>query len=416
MNDEPIVDDRREMKGDLVEGLELNMTMAEEKTLQDENNGVEDPAEEEVEDADEDNNIQDEDEPTDDPTPIELGGNDCTNGKPAYALLTGVWIDRDDESDSVGEEITVNIPITSLPVIVGRSWDSAAKDPHHVSLPRDEKLLSRLHACIFYRDAKGGKLGCYQIVSGDDGSTSATNKIIYKPLESNKDADDSFDPDSIYRLPGMKQTDPLPKNGFFAIECLGRHTIKVGQKKVTKGKQAMLQDGIPIQIASYCFYFLLPKDAPSISQTFKYPVKKAPQKKIKSKEAERNEDDEPPPKKSRKSEDGYTSRLDNISTEELFSILTTATQSEDWSKEDQLIGAALGKRIVREAANDSKIQWIASQQHGITQREIIEWYNAQQRFADFGECFIMRDAVVWLHLYFLLTFMKCFTHILFSMT
>ena len=378
------------MKGDLVEGLELSMT---EEKISPSKNDVEDQAEAE-DDADED--MQDDDEPPTDekeePMHIELGGSDCTNGKPAYALLTGVWSDTDEESDSVGEELVVSIPIVSLPVIVGRSWDSAAKDPHHVSLPRDEKLLSRLHACIFYRDAKGGKLGRYQIVTGDGSSTSATatGKIIYKPLENNTDVDDPFDPDSIYRLPGMKQTDPLPKNGFFAIECLGRHTIKVGQKKVTKGKQAMLQNGIPIQIASYCFYFLLPNDAPPISQTFKYPVKKAPQKKSKSKEVESHETDEPPAKKSRKSEDGYTSKLDSTSTEELFSMLTSATQSKDWSKEDQLIGAALGKRIVREAANDSKIQWIASQQHGITQREIIEWYNAQQRFANFGECFIMR--------------------------
>lgn len=175
--------------------------------------------------------------------PIQLGGSGCTGGKPAYALLTGIWSDNDDDSTKKGEEIVVDFPIMSLPIVLGRKWVSTAKDPHHVSLPKDEKLLSRQHACIFYRDDKGGKLGCYEIVSGETGSA-ATDKIIYKPYEADAGEEGSaFDPNSVYRLPGMKQSDPLPKNGFFAIECLGRHTIKVGDKKVTKGNQAMLRDG-----------------------------------------------------------------------------------------------------------------------------------------------------------------------------
>lgn len=323
---------------------------------------------------------------------IQVGGSNCTNGKPAYAVLTGIWKNNDGDADSKGEEIVVNIPITNLPIVLGRRWGSTAKDPHHVALPRDEKSLSRLHACIFYRDAKGGKLGCYEIVSvGDAGSTRATDKLIYKPYEAVvEEQEDVCEPDAIYRSPLLKDSDPLP-NGFFAIECLGRHTIKVGDKKVTKGKQAMLIDGTPIQIASYSFYFLLPKDAPPpTSQTFHYPVKKAtPQKDAKpkgtaeSKAPSKEDPKEPPTKKSRKSEDTYTSKLDNVSTQELISQLTTATESEEWTKEDQLISATLGMRIVREAAKDVKIQTIAKEQHGVTQRDIIDWYNANSLFSDF---------------------------------
>ena len=327
---------------------------------------------------------------------IQLGGSNPTNGNPAYALLTGIWTNNDDESDSKGEEVVVNIPITNIPIVLGRSWGSTAKDPHHVALPRDEKLLSRLHACIFYRDEKGGRLGCYEIVSEvNTGSSIATDKITYEPFNSNASDENGIDPDNIYRLPGMKQTDPLPQNGFYAIECLGRHTISVGDKKVTKGKQAMLEDGMPIRIASYCFYFLLPKDAAPINQTFKYSIKKAqgsdslkketspkPKASEEAKLSKSEEVKEPPVKKSRKSED-YTSKLDNVSTTDLLSQLTTATESKDWSKEDQLVTATLGVRIVREAAKNSNIQKIAREQHGVTQRDIIDWYKAHALFSDF---------------------------------
>lgn len=315
---------------------------------------------------------------------IELGGSNYTDGQPAYALLTGIWRDNEEDSISKGQEVVVNIPITSLPIVLGRKWGSTAKDPHHFSLPNDEKQLCRLHACIFYRDEKGGKLGCYEIVSGDDGSTTATEKVMYKPYEANDVEDDPFDPNSILRLPGMKQTDPLPKNGFFAIECLGRHTIKVGGKRVTKGKQAMLKDGIPIQIASYCFYFLLPKDTPPISQKFEYQVKKSSIKKqVTPKPKAKEEVKEPPAKKPKKTDDSYMSRLDNISTQELLTKLKTATESEDWSKDDQLCSSTLGMRIAREAAKDVKIQKIAREQHGVTQRDIIDWYKAHTLFSDF---------------------------------
>ncbi|KAL7501806.1 hypothetical protein ACHAWX_000365 [Stephanocyclus meneghinianus] len=364
-----------------------------------------------------------------DETSLRLGGSDCTDGKPAYAVLTGIWTNNDDDSGS-NEVESVTIPITNLPVVLGRKWGSKDKDPHHVALPWDEKLLSRLHACIFYRDEKGGKLGSYEVASGESGSCVVSEKMIYKPFElDDEDDEDSSDPDNILRLPGMNQNAPLPKDGFYAIECLGRHTIRVGDKKVTKGKQAMLEDGIPIQIASYCFYFLLPKDAPSISQTFKYPIKKGQasplkttastsntvdKKEQKNKSKEDNETKlpqttkdspkkdkeeesisdpkEPPAKKSRKSEETFTftSKLDNVSTAELIEQLAASADSKEWTREDQLVSATLGIRIVRSAAQDSNIQKIAREQHGVTQRDIIDWYNEHPLFSYFERLMLLK--------------------------
>jgi hypothetical protein len=155
--------------------------------------------------------------------------------------------------------------------------------------------------------------------------------------------------------------------------------------------------GIPIQIASYCFYFLLPKDAPPISQSFQYQVKNAqPKKEVNSestsskpkisdetKPTEKIEVKEPPSKKPKKTDESYMTRLDKVTTQELLSQLTAASESEEWSKDDQLCSATLGMRIAREAAKDGNIQKIARTQHGVTQRDIIDWYKNHALYSDF---------------------------------
>jgi len=93
--------------------------------------------------------------------------------------------------------------------------------------------------------------------------------MIYKPYENNDEDNDNEknstpSPDDILRLPGMDAASPLSKNGFYAIECAGRK-ILVGGRTIKKGQFTMLIDGMPIKIASHCFYFLLPKVPSSVT-------------------------------------------------------------------------------------------------------------------------------------------------------
>eukprot|EP00984_Skeletonema_dohrnii_P012290 scaffold4973_cov72-Skeletonema_dohrnii-CCMP3373.AAC.2 len=139
--------------------------------------------------------------------------------------------------------------------------------------------------CIYYRDGEqGGKLGCYKkrkkkpaaataVKVGDtnnndademsiEGDLDALNGMTYLPYEKSQEENDKaaeVSPNDIIRLPPMQQTDPLPSSGFFAVECTGRKII-VGGTVLKKGQHAMLNDGITVQIASHCFYFLLPKN------------------------------------------------------------------------------------------------------------------------------------------------------------
>ena len=64
------------------------------------------------------------------------------------------------------------------------------------------------------------------------GAVDALNGMTYAPYEIPQEANDkaaaSVSPDDIIRLPSMQQTDPLPSNGFFAVECTGRKIIVGG--------------------------------------------------------------------------------------------------------------------------------------------------------------------------------------------
>ena len=223
-----------------------------------------------------------------------LGGSNGSNGIPAYALLVG----KLDPTYHNEDNDIITIPITRLPVTLGK--EHATKDPSFIALKEpnndnSEKTntknaapkLSQSMCCIFYRDSYGGKLGLYKKGRKKTDDNENNNKdvgssniaetnldgMMYKPYEpptpptldedgneissSNKNTEQPL-PNDIIRLPNMKHDTPLPNNGFFAIECTGRKII-VGGNILKKGQIAMLTDGMPIKIASHCFYFLLPK-------------------------------------------------------------------------------------------------------------------------------------------------------------
>lgn len=350
--------------------------------------------------------------------PILLGGKQPS---PSFALLTGVWTDpsSDDDTSTTKEQVVVNVPLLRLPAILGRKHKT--EDDNFVALPKEEPLLSRLHCSIVYRDDKGGKL----VQEGSDGL------FTFVPLETNQDDDekDQVDPNNVLRLPEMDKDAPLPKSGFYAIECLGRHKIRVGGKLVKRGQQAMLKDGMTVQIASYCFYFMLPKIvkkkpkvsvSPAKSAGTNSPVKEKKTAKPKQpKEAvgvapivaaaaggeagKEAAEDTPkptavkreasdtgdatttspkaPPKKKRKSSD--TPNLDTLSNKELLTLLANAISCNEWDFFTQKIGAALGVGIIREAAKDPAVQKVAREEHGVTQRYLMEWTSRHAIYHDY---------------------------------
>ncbi|KAL7539179.1 hypothetical protein ACHAXR_009068 [Thalassiosira sp. AJA248-18] len=331
---------------------------------------------------------------------IKLGGINGSNA-PAYALLVGM-LDSDDSNE------VISIPITRLPVTLGKEHET--RDPSFVGLKEssDDTTTSKLSqsmCCIFYRDAHGGKLGLYKKgrkkENADNDEESVADPLdgmIYKPYENNVAEEGEKSgatplPDEILRPPGMDNKSPLPTTGFFAIECTGRK-IMVGGRVIKKGQFAMLKDGIPIKIASHCFYFLMPKSTssslkqqPSIKvKVVSTPMK--PEKIVSNKTADNKKDREsvgggssekddttsspPPAKKPRKSEE-FLASFEDKSDHELLQLLSDKVTNPTWDHEGQRLGSTLATRGCIAAAKSTTIQQIVRDEGGVTQREVIDW-------------------------------------------
>lgn len=297
----------------------------------------------------------------------QLGGS---TSSPAYALLVGVALEN--------ESNILSIPINTLPTTLGKEHET--KDSSFIGLTEynssdaaegsksSRPKLSKSMCCIYYRDGSaGGKLGCYKkkkkksteaggsetAEGGSDeinieGDVDALNGMAYIPYEKEENEDNatSDTPNDIIRLPSMKQSDPLPQNGFYAIECTGRKIV-VGGKALKKGQHAMLGDGITIKIATHCFYFLLPKKTtPNTNRSIKITMMKSVEKNKKrdsSDDSESSDDDSTnsiiksptrPAKKSKTAIDDLESKTDA----QLMEMLDEATQNEGWDKNSQNIG------------------------------------------------------------------------------
>eukprot|EP00984_Skeletonema_dohrnii_P001200 scaffold374_cov94-Skeletonema_dohrnii-CCMP3373.AAC.3 len=195
-----------------------------------------------------------------------LGGSIAT---PAYALLVGAALENESKI----------YPFRSLhcrPRLTEyNSNDGDKTEGGSTATNKSGPKLSKSMCCILLsRWGAGRQVGSEKkrkkkpaaaAVKVDEmnieGDVDALNGMNYLPYEKPQEENDKaaeVSPNDI-RLPSIQQTDPLPSSGFFAVVCTGRKII-VGGTVLKKGQHAMLSDGITVQIASHCFYFLLPKN------------------------------------------------------------------------------------------------------------------------------------------------------------
>ena len=371
-----------------------------------------------------------------------LGGSNATNGISVYACLVGKMLDNSSETNEL-----ITIPITRLPTTLGKEHNT--KDPSFVGLKEstDDKApkLSQSMCTIFYRDAYGGKLGLYK--KGKkvaDTSNDPLDGMIYKPHEppvvvdqgNNEKSSSSTQqplPDDILRLPAMDSKASLPPNGFYAIECTGRK-IMVGGRTIKKGQFAMLSDGMAIKIASYCFYFLLPKVSsingkppPSITVQVTTSIKAEKKRRsdsmssaasVNSVEKDSVLSPQPPPAKKtktkktspqvvapsasatssatkdnaavvhqpvlkpkKKSSGKFDESIFNSKTDmQLLQMLSQKVTAEGstWDHEAQKLGAAIAQRVCLAASKSPSIISISNTNNGVTQREIVDWMNTSE--------------------------------------
>ena len=235
---------------------------------------------------------------------------------------------------------TISVPLTRLPATLGRTHDT--KDGNFFGLG-ERKSLSRQQCRIYYQDARGGKL----IQQG------SSDTISYQPPPAKKQ-----------KIIPLHADKPLPADGFYAIECLGKNRITVGKSRVEQGEVAQLQNGTPIRISTYCLYFLLPTDVSDNPVTMAIPnpaYKKKPAA---------------PKAIVQPSSGGMASiyaKLESRSAQELLAEFKAAVESGQWERNHQIMAGVICVHGVKAAARDKAIRKIARKEGGVRRSAIIDW-------------------------------------------
>jgi hypothetical protein len=278
----------------------------------------------------------------------EIGGR---SKEPCYCLLDGFF--EDPES---GEMSRITIPITKLPVTIGRSHDKDIDDPHFVGLG-SKKALSRKHCRLSYRDAPGGK------VEWDANK----QELAYKePAGGGKGKQGH----AALNLDQSK----LPDRGFFVVECLGKNRILVNQGRVEQGNAAVLASGSSLRISSYTLYFLRPTD----SNPVEHVVILAPTSSKKRKTPDSAPSSSAAAKKG--SNKAQQDELDSLPVENLLEKMTEAIDNNEWERRHQLIGATIALRAVRDCALDPNIQSVALD-GGVSRSEVMVWIEESSKYS-----------------------------------
>jgi hypothetical protein len=394
-------------------------------------NKPKDDEEEENDDDDDDDDDEDDDDSEkhakkgtalkkDDTKPVvRVGGPIETK---AFALLDGIFEDPD-----TGTQTRVTIPITRIPATLGRTHDT--EDTHFFGLGK-KKALSRRQCRIYYRDAKGGRVGQW-----NEESQEMTYKTPADVLK--EEGDDANNPDKLMDAGGGKGVaeGKVSSSGFYVIEGLGKNRIMVHGTRVDQGHSAVLISGSPIRISSYMLYFLQPTDAmpkykflPNSEEAAlvegddkdKTTVSKGRSSGGKdkddgmSKKKKRktptlvpssvvsssspsvvgsskgggggSKDDGPAMKKIKTDKGGQTfqAELDDLPVETLLEKMSDAISKNEWERKHQLIGSTISLHAVRYAAMDPKIQ-ILAMDGGVSRTNIMSWIEHSDLFKEWVE-------------------------------
>jgi hypothetical protein len=233
---------------------------------------------------------------------------------PCFACLDGLVEDTDGQTHT-----PITIPITRIPAIFGRSHDDSDEDFFGLG---SRKALSRKQCAIYYRDAQGGKLEWDK----------QNNELVYNEK-------------GAIQAKLKTETENLPEQGFFVIECLGKNRILVNQERVEQGESMLLESGSSIRISSHTLYFLLPEDAPPKQIVIAPPSISKKTKKRSSLGSQGNTTASPNKKSKSSGLTGFSQELERMTTTELLQRFFDAIANHKWERRHQMIGTIVGTCI-----------------------------------------------------------------------
>lgn len=274
----------------------------------------------------------------------------------AFVLLTGRYEDM--KTSSVSE---INIPVTTLPAILGRTHPSSDSNTYDLG---NCKQLSRKHAVIYYCDKHGNKVESLSSspMTSRSNEFRIDNDLICKPSMSDSEL-------NLIRNEGVE----IPPNGCYVIECLSKNKIHVNGKRVEQGQRALLTQGSKIKILTYTIYFLLPltEETPKV---FSLPHS------VQTPSVGDNNDDESimsgsvsvePSSKKRKKE--ANTDFSDRPLSELLSEFFEAVDNNALERKHSFISTAILSHAINDACADPKLIDKCKNEGGLQRAEVIEW-------------------------------------------
>lgn len=278
--------------------------------------------------------------------------------KEAYALLSGQY-----EDTKTNTRTLVNVPITILPAILGRTQKTTDK---HVFDLGYCKALSRKHAVIFYTDSFGGKLGQYkeEEVEGVK-NHKVDDDWMYIPPHQKK----VLKTENIIRPSGVD----LPQSGFYAIECISKNKLTVNGLRVDQGRIALLQHGSAIRMSNYYLYFALPENDSDVK------IVSVPHP-IHDRFLDSEDDDEtlPPSKKARRD---IKDLIEGKTLSEMIEEFIHAVDTDIFERRHSLISGHILYHAVQDVSNNSNMQDISRRENGVSRSEIMQWIDKNDLYA-----------------------------------
>eukprot|EP00557_Chaetoceros_sp_GSL56_P004472 CAMPEP_0176500280 /NCGR_PEP_ID=MMETSP0200_2-20121128/13436_1 /TAXON_ID=947934 /ORGANISM="Chaetoceros sp., Strain GSL56" /LENGTH=535 /DNA_ID=CAMNT_0017898875 /DNA_START=38 /DNA_END=1645 /DNA_ORIENTATION=+ len=284
---------------------------------------------------------------------VTLGGR---IDKQAFALLTGLY-----EDVKLNTETVITVPLTTFPAILGRSQTTNNK---HIFDLGNCKQLSRQHAVIFFADAYGGRLGRWDDTESDDIKT---------------------DDDWIYKLPKSKRElkwikkkgSNVPKEGFYAIECLSKNKVYVDGNRVEQGDMAILYHGSTIKMLTYTLYFLLPEGVQNNPRVITVPNPVAGQ----DVEVDDTSTTGPPLKKVKKEKvDPDTIELP---LPELIKEFLDAIDTDKFERKHSMMSTCILHYAVQDVSKDASIQNASKSEGGVPRSVIMDWISNNETYSKY---------------------------------
>lgn len=250
--------------------------------------------------------------------------------------------------------------MTTFPAILGRS--QSTKNEHIFDLGNC-KQLSRQHAVIFFADAYGGRLGRWEDVQPDDIKTE--DDWIYKM------------PRSKTELNWIKKKGcTVPKQGFYAIECLSKNKVYVDGNRVEQGDMAILYHGSTIKMLTYTLYFLLPEGVQDNPRVITVPNPMADQ------DVEGEETSTGPPLKKAKKEKMDTETIE-LPLPELIKEFLDAIDTDKFERKHSMMSTIILQYAVQEVSKDTAIQNASKSEGGVPRSVIMDWISNNETYSKY---------------------------------